>query len=229
MLIAIRRILSESPNKEDNLEACKEFCIYFKVSDSANASSLFSAEKRAEIDNCSDFRELFEILNQHLTWDEHSVLTEIIDICGSYEAEQEFDKYKKKMAISKGLEIISSTKSNPPPGFEKFCVIIDKPYKKLTVEKYEEIKEFILENLDIHHYVTNEYIRVLLGSLYLEWHVTSQAIPQMIKKANEQKAFFRKNLVVFMQIGEKIIINKQTKQASAVSLLYMFNCTRLHI
>ena len=103
MLMAIRRILSKSPNKEDNLEACKEFCIYFKVSDNANASSLFSAEKRAEINNCSDFRKLFEILNQHLNWDEHSILTKIIDICDSEEAEQEFDKYKKKMAVSKSF------------------------------------------------------------------------------------------------------------------------------
>ena len=107
-------------------------------------------------------------------------------------------------------------------------MIIDKPYKKLTIEKYEEIKEFIIENLDIHRYVTNEYIRVLFDSLYLEWHVTSQATPHMIKKANEQKTFFKKNFVVFMQIGEKIIINKHTKQISAVSLVYKFNCTHLH-
>ena len=33
-LMAIRRILSRSPNKEDNLEACKELCIYLKASDS---------------------------------------------------------------------------------------------------------------------------------------------------------------------------------------------------
>ena len=128
------------------------------------------------------------------------------------------------MAVSKALEIISSTKSNPPPEFEKFCLIIDKPYKKLTIEKYEEIKEFIFKNLDTHRYVTNEYIRVLFDSLHLEWYVTSQATPHMIKKANEQKEFFRKRLVVFMQIGEKIIINTHTKQTSAVSLVYMFNC-----
>ena len=219
MLMAVRRILSRSPNKEDNLEACKELCIYLKASDSARVL-LFSPEKCAEINSCSDFRQLFEILKQHLSWDELSILTQIIDICGSDEAEQEFDKYKKKMAVSKALEIISSTKNNPPPGFERFCVIIDKPYKKLTVEKYEEIKGFIFENLDTYRYVTDEYIRVLFDSLYLEWHVTSQATSHIVKKANEQKIFFKKSLVVFMQVGEKVIIKIHTKKTSAVSLIY---------
>ena len=133
-------------------------------------------------------------MNEHLSWDELSILAQVIDICDSDEAAEEFKKYKRKMAVSKALQIISSTKSNPPPGFQNFCVIIDKPYKKLTLEKYEEIKKFIFENLDIQRYVTDEYITVLFDSLYLEWHVTTQVTPHMIKMANKQKAFFKKSL-----------------------------------
>ena len=211
MLMTIRRILSESPKKENNLEACKELCIYLKASDSVHAL-LFSAEKRVEVNNCSNFKQLFEILNQHLSWDELSILTQIIDECGSDEAEQEFKKYKRKMAVSKALEIISSIESNPPPGFEKFCVIIDKSYKKLTIEEYEEIKKFVFENLDTHRYVTNEYIRVLFASLHLEWHVTILATPHMIKMIYERKEFFKKSHFVFMQVGEKVIVNVYAKQ-----------------
>ena len=224
----IRSILSKSPNEKDILEPCKELCVYLKASNSASIL-LFSAQKRTEIKDCTDFRQLFEILNQHLSWDEHSILSQIIGMCGSNEADQEFKRYKRKMVVSKALEIISSIENNPPPGFEKFCVIIDEPYINLTLEKYEEIKSFIFSNLDVRRFVTNKYIRVLFGSLQLEWHVTSQATPHMIKKANEQKAFFRKNLVVFMQIGKKVIINIHKKQASVVSLIYKFICTRLHI
>ena len=140
----IRCILNKSPNKEDNLEACKELCIYLKASDSTSVL-LFSPEKRAEINNCNDFRDLFEILNQHLSWDEHSILIQVIDICGSDEAEKEFDEYRKKMAISKGLEIISSTKSDPPLGFEKFCVIIDKPYKNSQLRNMKRSKNSYLK------------------------------------------------------------------------------------
>ena len=181
-----------------------------KASDSSNVP-LFSQERRTEINKCRDFRQLFEIMNHHLSWDEHSILSQIIDECGSDEAEEEFDKYKKKMAVFKALEIISSAESSPPPGFEKFCVIIDKPYIKLTVEKYEEIKKFIFENLDTHRYVANEYIRVLYDSLHLEWHVTTQAVPHMIIMAHKQQAFFKENFYVFMQIGKIVIINVHAK------------------
>ena len=56
MLIAICSFLSRSPNKEDNLEACKELCIYLKASNNARLL-LFNPEERAKIDNCSDYLE----------------------------------------------------------------------------------------------------------------------------------------------------------------------------
>ena len=213
LLMRIRRILSQSPNWEDNLEACKELCIYLKASDNTKAP-LFSKEKQSEIDKCGDFRQFFGIVHQHLSWDEHSILSEIINECDSEEAEQEYNKYKRKRAISKALEIISSTESDPPPGFEKFCVIIDKPYMKLTVEKYEEIKAFIFDNLDTNRYCTNEYIRVLFDSVHLEWHVTKQATPHMIKMALERRDFFVAKFYIFLQIGKEVLIDTHTKQAS---------------
>ena len=206
LILRIRCILSQAPNWKKNLEACKELCCYLKASGSAKVS-LFSQEKLTEINKCRDFKRYFEIVIQHLSWNEYYILSQIIDECGSVEAEQEFDQYKRKVALSKGLEIISSTKSNPPPGFEKFCVIIDKPYKQLTVEKYEEIKQFIFDNLEIHRYVTTGYIRVLFDSLHLEWHVTVQATPHMITTAHKCRALFMRNSYIFMQIGKDLIIN----------------------
>ena len=211
LLMRIRCILSQSPNFKNDLERCKEICIYLKASDSADAL-LFNPEKVLEIKNCSDFRQFFEIVSQHLSWNEHSILAEIINVCGSGEAEQEFDKYKKKMAVFKGLEIISSIENNPPPGFEKFCVIIDKSYKNLTVKEYEEIKTFIFNNLDTHRYVTNAYIRVLYSSLCLEWHVTIQAIPHMIEVAHDQQTVYINNLFVFMQIGKEVIFDMYSER-----------------
>ena len=204
-------ILEKSPNQNKNLEMCKEFCCFLKASNNANAS-LFNTEKRTEISDSKDFKQFFEIVNQHLSWDEYFILTQIIDVCKSVEAEQELKKYKRKIAVCDALEIISSIGSGPPQGFEKFCVIIDEPYTKLTVEKYEEIKTFIFKNLDVHRYVTNKYIRVLFNSLHLEWHVTIQAIPHMMKMAHEHQAVFTSNFYVLMQIGKKVIINTHAEE-----------------
>ena len=213
LILKLSHILEQSPNCKTNLELCKKFCVLLKASSNSKAS-LFTPEKLTEIKRCSDFEEFFEIVNQHLSWDEYSILTHIIDECESEEAEEEFNKYKRKIAISQALEIINSIESDPPPGFTKFCVIIDKPYKKLTVEKYEETKTFIFNNLDTNRYVTNKYIRVLFDSLHIEWHVTVQATPHMIIMAYEKQACFKGNFYVFMKIGSETIIDLHTKQAS---------------
>ena len=224
LILEICYILGESPDWQSKLVACKKFCAFLKASDNANAL-LFSDERLAEIDGCKDFDQFFKIVNQHLSWDEYFILTEIIDKCGSDKAEEEFQKYKRKMAICNALEIISSVESNPPQGFERFCVVIDKPYRKLTAKKYKEIKEFIFTNLDTHRYVTNKHIRVLFDSLHLEWHITAQATPHMIEMARDRRAMFTKNLYVFMEIGREIIISRFTEQIPVSLLIHSYVAT----
>ena len=211
LLMRIRRILSKSSDWEENLEECKEFCCYLKASGDTNIP-LFSTENKSAIDNCRNFREFFNIISQHISWDEHSILSEIIRVSNSKEAEQEFNQYRRKVAISKALEIIGSTESSPPPGFERFIVVIDKSYQKLTIDEYEEIKKFIFDILDVYPYVATGYIRVLFDSLHLEWHVSSQATSHMMKMAHQQQAVFIENYYVFMQIGEEKIIDMHAEQ-----------------
>ena len=217
LLMRIREILSDLPNQSEKLEKCKEFFMYLKAHDTVNVP-LFNPEKISEIKKCNDFKQLFEIVNQHLNWDEPDVLTAFIELCDSKKAEEELNEYKRKMAVSKGLEIINSIKSDPPQGFEKFCVVIRKSYKKLTLEKYNEIKSFIFENLEVRCHVTTGYISVLFDSLHLEWHVTMQAVPHMIKMAHEQQTIFINNDFIVLKIGKKDIIDMHTTQAPKVSM-----------
>jgi len=39
--------------------------------------------------------QLFEIINMHMSWDEHSVLIQIANVCNSTEAQQEIEKFEK--------------------------------------------------------------------------------------------------------------------------------------
>ena len=93
-------------------------------------------------------------------------------------------------------------------------VIINKPYKKLTIDKYLEVKTFIFSNLNVDRHVTTGYIGVLFDSLHFEWHVTTQALSHMIKMAHEKQAVFTENFYVFMKIGKEIIIDMHTQQTS---------------
>ena len=208
MVMVICQALGQSPNWKSNLETCKNFFACLKACNNANVL-LFNARNLTKINKCKDFRDLLKIVNPHLNWDEHFILSEIIDKCDSFKAGMELKKYMRKIIASKDVEI-TSTKDTPPPGFQVFCVIINKPYKILTAEKYKELKTFIFNNLNVHCYVTTGHIKVLYDPLHLEWHITVQSISHMVKTAHEKQDFLKEHAIVFMQIGKEVIISSHT-------------------
>ena len=206
LLLNVCHILSNSPNEQENLEICKDFCVMLPISDCSN-QPMFNAEKIRE---CCNFKQLFEIIRMHMSWDEHSILTQIVDHCNSVEGEKEIKKFEKKMALCQGLQIISNrSEQNLSKDFVKFCVIIDKPYKNVTIDEYKNIKDYICSNLDVHTYVTVSFIKILYHSLHIEWLVTVQAVPHMINNAYQNKDVLIKENFVFMQIGIEVVINDE--------------------
>ena len=226
LLLKVCQILSNCPNQHDNLETCKDYCLLLRISDSSS-ESLFSAEKTAKIKDCSNFKQLFEIVSFHMSWDEHSILTQIVDQCNSVEGQQEIEKFEKKMALYQGLQIISSTSQpNLSEDFARFCIIINKPYKSVTVEEYTKVKAYIFSNLKTHAYVTVGFIRMLYHSLHIQWVVTTQAVPHMIKNAHQNKNVFIQENYIFMQIGIEVVIDDEVCVSyntgkSALCLIYM--------
>lgn len=207
LLMAISTILDDSPNKESDLEKCKNYCCLLRTSDNSD-QPLFSVEDISLIHRCTGFNQLLRILNWHLSWDEHSILSHIVVKCQSVRAQEEIENFDKKTAEK--LEIISSsTECDLPSGFRKLCIVINKPFKSLTKSKYEEIKEFVFRQLDTRHYVATSYVKVFFHSLHLEWYVTHQAIPFMVNMAFQNKDVFVKEGFVFMQIGEETIFDNQ--------------------
>ena len=207
LLLSISHILSNSSNQQDNLKKCKDFCLFLKVNE-GSSGSLFSAKKIAEIKECKNFIELLGIISQYMSWDEHSILTQIVDECNSDEGKQEIEKFDKKMALYEGLQIISSTSNQTlSEDFVKLCIVIDKPFKNITPKEYKKVKAYIRANLNIKAYTTARFIRMLYHSLHIEWLVTIQAVPHMIRTANQSKNEFLKEKFVFMKIGSEIVID----------------------
>ena len=167
LLLRVCHILSSSPNNQDNLKICKDFCTLLKISDSSN-EPLFSHQKIAMIKKCHNFKELFNIISTHMSWDEHSILTQIVDHCNSVEGQQEIEKFERKLALCQGLQIISSTsKQSLSEDFVKFCIINDKPYKNITTEEYKKVKAYIFDNLDVKvcNYL-HTYVCMYIGEMY---------------------------------------------------------------
>ena len=209
LLLNVCNILSKSPNHQDYLETCKKFCALFTIADSSN-KLLFSPENISKIKECSNFSTLFEIVNLHVSWDEHSILSQMVYQCECIEGQQEIEKFEKKLALYQGLQIISSTsQQNLSEDFARFCFIINKPYKSVTIEEYTKVKAYIFSRLKTHAYVTVGFIRILYHSLHIEWVVTVQAVSHMIRNAYENKDGFIKGNVVFMQIGVEVVIENE--------------------
>ena len=197
----VLNILSKLDNKEETLERAKSLCICLTIG-SESKTLLFDDEKLKKITDCANFRELFVILRAHWNWDECSILEGIVEKCESEKAQQELHKYRQKVVITKGLEVIfNQVKVSPPTGYKRFYVIYKTSSTRLTTDQYLDCKKFIFDTLEVHQYVALPYSWVLFGSLHLEWHVTAQAVPYMMVMAYKKKQVFIDNSYVFMQLG----------------------------
>ena len=122
-----------------------------------------NTKKIAEIEDCKDFIQLFYIVSPYMSWEENSILTHIVFVCGDpAEAKQEIENFRKKLALIQGLEIAFSMPQHcMSEDVARFCEIIDKPYKNISDDDYEEVKAYILSSLNTHDYVNHKFIRIL--------------------------------------------------------------------
>ena len=205
LLLNVCRILNSCPNKEKNLSDCKYYCSTLRIGHCSNEYLLNSSE----IEDCSDFNKLLHF--KKMNWEEHSALTKIAEICGSVKAKNQIKIFEKKLALIEGLQLVydeSKYVGGSSEEFAKFCIIIDKPYNKITIKEYKKIKAYIVEILGVSYHVFTGYIKLLYGSLHIEWLIIVRAVPYMIKMAHLKKDVFINEKFVFMQIGTETIFDK---------------------
>ena len=205
LVMNVQTYLSESVTA-DKLKRCKTYCEQLKISD-YDKTSLFNSQKIKEIKNCTNFEELFGAVKDHWSWDNYSILTDFIDICDPKKAGEEVKKFERKLASYKGLNFIfSASKIEPPQDFIRFYACIKKRYVNFTLEEYKEVKYHIFTLLAINYNVATHHIKGWFESLHLEWYVTRQAVPHMMKMALQSKHNIAKKPIVCIQIGKNIYV-----------------------
>ena len=142
-----------------------------------------------------------------MSWEEHSILAQIVERCKSTKAQKEITKFHKKLALFEGLQIVCDSSKYDAISTEvaRFFVIIDKPYNKISLKEYKEVRGCIVDIFGLAPPVLTNFSKLLFSSLHIEWLVTVQAVPFMIKMAYQKKDIFIKENFVFMQIGADII------------------------
>ena len=162
VVTTVLKIVQEE-NKMAALQRSKFFCIALRVSD-ASSVGFFNDEESRKIDLCTDFRELFFHLRHHWDWDDLIIFESIIHLCETKDGKQEMSKYRRKLALYGGLNLVfDQNKNDPPQGYEDYLAIVNKPYNELTVEQFESTKQFISDNLDILQHLFFPYIHLLFN------------------------------------------------------------------
>ena len=197
---------------QSKLKQSKRFCLNLTISDNSD-ELLFSDEQLQKINTCTTFSELFMILRKHWSWKDYSILTHIISITGLEEAKDEAKLFEKSLASYQGMKIISENIShdNIPQGYIRLSVIIDQPYRELSLQNFTELHKFIFSNLDVKRYIALPFIRFLFRSLHLEWYVLKKAAAHMIKMAKLNEKVFVSNSVIFIQVDQFVVLDNTLK------------------
>jgi len=196
-----------------NLELCKRICLDLKISDDSE-SLLFNDEQLEKIEQCTTFHELFRLLRQHWSYKEYCILEHIISESNSQEARDELNKYETVMSSYAGLQLISDNfaPEKLSPDYVKMIIVIDKPYKEMTLTECTKIRDFIFKHMDVKPYIALPYIKFLFSSVHLEWFVLQHAIPHMIRMAQKNIEAFIKNKYIYIQIGVAVILDNQKEK-----------------
>ena len=190
-------------NEVETLNAIKSVCGYLHINNNSE-KLMFTTEQLKEIDACSSIREIFRQFRFHLRWDDHLILTAILDRLDSEECEELLAKFENKIDCQMKLEDIfeeyKKQKQEIHKGFDKMVAIVNKKYSRITKEEYNQLKCFITEHCGVESYVLSPFLNMSPSSLLLEWLVSSTAITHMVETATKNKRIFIKESFVFLKI-----------------------------
>ena len=208
----IEEILMENNDSEvKNLKAIKSICGYLPISNNSPDKLMFTAEQLEEIDACSKIGEMFRKLRFHLRWDDHLILTAIVERLDSDKCKKLLEEFESKIDCQMKLEQIfeeyKKQKQDIPKGFHKMVGIVKKRYSQITKEEYDQLKCFITEHCGVESYVLSPFLNMSPSSLLLEWLIPSTAITHMVETATNNKHIFIKQSFVFLQISTIVVLD----------------------
>jgi len=183
---------------------------------------MFTDEQLNKIDACSSIREILRQLQYFLRWDDHLILTAILDRLDSKECEELLGKYDMKincqMKLEQTYEDWRKRQQEMPTGFLNMVAVVRKKYSEITKEEYDKIKHFISEQCGIESYVMSPFVKMSSSSVLLEWMIPPIAVIPMVEMAYKNRNIFISTYFTFLRIDIFTILDLKT-ESSAVSVV----------
>ena len=211
--ILLMKIIKElAKNEVENLESIKVMCSCLIVKEDL----FFSEDQQEAIDACSNIRILFTKNLRHCwRWDDFSFLKKIVQASDSSDhCEKLLKQYEEKIYIQMKLQDIheycQQQKQSFPEVYHKMVAIVqDKIFSRITLEEYNEMKEFISQNCNVEPYVISPFTKASISSLLLEWWVPLTAVAHMIKMASMNANVFITQKFIYLKISSTVIFDKR--------------------
>jgi len=196
----------------NNLKAIKSVCGFVPISTNQDIP-MFSEEQLKEIQTCDGIRDIFIKLRTHWRWDDHLLLTAILDRLELEDCEELLGRYQSKIYCQMRLEEIfiecKKQQRKVPKGFPNMIAIVNNRYSRITKEEYDQLKNFIAEHCGVEAYVLSPFLNMSPSSLLLEWFIPSTAITRMVEMATRSKSVFIEQSFIFLQIADSVIFDQR--------------------
>ena len=209
------KIVEELKRDEDNnLENMKTILSTLTVKGNTQ-KRMFSDEQLEALEACNNIRILLaRKLRHYYRWDDFSFLEIILSNLDSDKCSKWLEMYAKKLDSKMKLQDIqeycNKEKQEMPEGFEKMVAIVtNKNFCTITLEEYEELKQFIAQQCGVESYTMLPSFKVSLSSLILEWCIPCNVVDLMKKMAKENLDVLLAESVVYLKLSSTVIFDKR--------------------
>ena len=174
---------------------------------------MFTDPELEAIESCHSIRELLvQKLRYHYRWYDFSLLKVLLSNLQSDKCSEWLTMYEGRLDCKMKLEYINEQckKENMeiPDGYEKMVAIIsNRNFFTITLEEYDEIKEFVAKHCNMESYLMSPFIKALSSSLVLEWLICSTATYHAVKVAAANSESFLKEGFVYLRISTNVIFD----------------------
>ena len=231
----VSKIITElKKNEEENLDIIKDLCPYISPKDDEKVL-LFSKDQLKAIDAHNDIRRLFkEDLRECLRWNEFSLLEEIIKYINSSVCKSLLSQYKQnieyRMKLKEIYDNFEKEKCSQPEGYSEMVAIIkDKNFFEITLEEYNEIKEFTAKHCGVKSWFLSRFVETLpFYSLLIKWFVPLSVVSYMVKIATDNTDIFIGKNFVYLKISSVVVFDKRDNVRKFIDNAYvirMYICT----
>lgn len=189
---------------------------------------MFSDSELEDIQSCKSIETLLINKLRHCyRWDDHHLL---IVLMKSLKAKNCLKllhffeiKYYSQIKLHEIQAQLPPEGSKISEGYEKMIAIVDKIFSEITMEEYDELKQFIADHCGVEPYVVSPFLKAhSFFSVAIEWSIPAKAISYMTDAAKINAQKFCEEKFMYLKISTTVIFDYRDNVRLFLMLLLVY-------